>query len=136
MTSLINSVYQLHPICSCGFRDLSAYFSDYFRLAQSIQTVFHRGGSKTESGFFHNGSLCGARVISLDGDCLRVTQLILAVGQTRDRTGRPLLVCRHRGKHSESLSHSSNSRNSPKNRIPHTGNRSETAPLAMSYHVG
>ena len=49
----------------------------------------------------------------------------------------PLPVCcLHHGKHLKSLSRTSNSRNSSKNRSPHSGNRSETAPPAISYHVG
>ena len=62
---------------------------------------------------------------SMAGDCLRVAQLILAVEHTRDRSWRPLPVCcRHRGKHLESISRTSNSRNSSKNRVLHTSNRS------------
>ena len=69
--------------------------------------------------FFHDGFLCGGRVFSMDGDCLRVVQSILTVGHTWDRSGRPLPVCcHHRGKHLESLSRTSNSRNSSKNLHP------------------
>jgi len=57
-----------------------------------------------------------------DYDCLTS-----AVGYIRDR---------HRGKHLESTSHASNSYNSSKNHLSHTGNCSETAPPAMSYHAG
>ena len=56
-----------------------------------------------------------------------VAQLILTVWHTKDRNGRPLLVgCRHRGKHLESISRTSNNRNSSKNHVTHNGNRSET----------
>ena len=42
---------------------------DCFRLAQSYQTVFHRGGNKPE--VFQDGFLCGGRVFLMDDDCLR-----------------------------------------------------------------
>jgi len=60
-----------------------------------------------------------------------------SVGHTRDRSRRPLLVCfRPGGKHLESTSHTFNCWYSPKNHVSHTGNGSETAFPAMSYHVG
>ena len=86
---------------------------------------------------YHDGSLCGECVFSLHGDCLKVAQLILTVGHTRDRPGRsPPVCCRHKEKHLELLSLTLNSRNSSKNRVPHTRCRSEAAPSALSYHVG
>ena len=49
--------------------------------AQSISAVFQDGGRRPEV-VFHDGSLCGGRVFSMDDDCLSVAQLVLAVGHT------------------------------------------------------
>ena len=59
----------------------------------SIPTVIQDGGRRLEV-VFHDGSRCGGRDFSMNGDGRRVAQLILAVGHTRDWSGRPLPVCR------------------------------------------
>ena len=95
----------------------------------SCSVFCQHGGHRPK--VFHDGSRCGECVFLMDCDCLWVAQLILAVEHTRDRSGRPLPVCcRHREKKLESISRTSNSRNSLHYRIPHTENHSETAPSA------
>ena len=116
---------------TCGRVFSAAY--DKFSPAQSIQTDYHRDRSKLEV-VFHDSTLCGGCDFSMDVDSLRVAQLILAIGHTRDRSERPLLVCcRHLGKCLESLSRTSNSWSSSKYRVPHTP---ETAPKQrLRLHV-
>ena len=97
----------------------------------SISAVFQDVGRRPDV-VFHDGSRCV--MLSMNGDYLRVAQLISAVGLTRDRSGRPLPACCHRrGEHLESISRTSNSRNSSINRVTHTGNRSETGHGTSGY---
>jgi len=68
-----------------------------------------------------DGTQLGSRVFSMNSDCSRLRQSISAVWLIGDRFGRSLPVCsRHVGKLLESTSHTSNSRNSSKNNVPHT----------------
>ena len=118
------------------FFALDALFFDCLGLSKSISIVFQRGGCKLEV-VFPSGSRCIRRVFLMDSDCLRVSQSILVVGHTGDRSGKQLPVyCRHGGKRLESTSPTSNSRNSSKNCARHTENRSGTPPLFISHHVG
>ena len=61
------------------------FSTDYecFKLAWFIESIFHRGITKL-AVVLDDGSLCGRRVFSMDGDCVRVAHLILAIGHTRD----------------------------------------------------
>jgi len=90
----------IQSVSQCSRRIFSTYLN-CFRLALSILTVFQDGGNNPEVVFREISQCCG-RDFSMDYDCLRVAQLTLAVGNTSDRSVRPLQVCcRHRGKHWE-----------------------------------
>jgi len=119
--------------------------SDCPRQIQLVSTVFDISSSGPEM-VFQSGCPWGGRIFSMDYDCLRVAQLALVIGHTRDRSGRSLLedhlskwtkkwttdvYCRHREKHWESSSRTSINWQTSKNHVPHTGNRSESVPLQL-----
>jgi len=58
------------------------------KLAQSIPTIFQRGGSKPEVIFLDSSS-CGERVFSMDYDWPKVAQSISAVSYKRGPIRKP-----------------------------------------------
>jgi len=71
--------------------------NDCLWLAQSIPTVFHLSGSKSEV-VFRDGSRCGGRIDAVECDCPRAAQSILADKHTVDWSGTTLLVCSRRAR--------------------------------------
>jgi len=64
----------------------SSYHAPHMRLAQRISAIYRRGGRSW-------CSRCVGLVSSMDYDCPRTAQTILAIRQTRDCSGRPLSIC-------------------------------------------